>query len=389
MRRACLLGICLIVLVGCSSPLPNSYGKIVYALTKDKSPSGKVTVYEKDLDSGKVSVLIPRDGFPKEFKGYVSDLNISPDGRHLMITEVVESSKGKSDADSEFTERLWVWARESKSFRLAMAEVDGGSVGELMGWSPGGDLFGVGSQKALSVYSLSSGNVRKIKMSSRSDVTWSARDDRVIVVWTGENDVDTVYEQPLDDTRPRPLFHGKWIRSIREAPDRSVYAVALQDSISLVNRKGRRLHPTPIRPGGDTAMITDLCFGQSARGLAVVISYAYGEPHIHDVQQLWSVDVNTGKSVMLDTWEGTQAFPFWSSGDIGYIKHSVAGWSSDEKHLLVHGEVQWETETGDLRFDRDLLSVYSVDRPKSEGRELFDSGKGCTGFTWWCESPPQ
>jgi len=59
------------------------YGRVVYALTRDRSGRGAADIYERDLDTGKTKLLISSKAFPKEFKGTAELLEVS--SAHLVI----------------------------------------------------------------------------------------------------------------------------------------------------------------------------------------------------------------------------------------------------------------------------------------------------------------
>ena len=320
----------LLVALTVAAPLPASaasrYGRVVYALTPANKPAGRADVFERDLDTGKTTLLISRNGFPNAFEGNTVSLAISPNGRFLAIV-------GRSGEGDRATDSIWVWEREHSRFRGLLGER---SHEYEYWWSPSGRYLLIRDsgprrlfeghwidEDDLWLYDTERRQLRQAgQVKDLTTATWSTKDEAVVVANAAEGRASVCLLTPHTG-RQRTLF--KWsgaIQAITRLAGGSGYALASGYSMNDVRTgvyltDGRGGHPRKLAipkvheneatlEGG---MDAESALNGSGTRLAVLAEYTHGMPALSWTKQLWCVETGKLSSLLVGEWEGRDFFP--------------------------------------------------------------------------------
>ncbi len=89
MMSACRLtaALCLALILGASLPaLSKSLGRVILLRPSGSELLSPTDVLEKDLDTGKTTVLISHESLPADFKTIIDSITPSPDGKYLYFS---------------------------------------------------------------------------------------------------------------------------------------------------------------------------------------------------------------------------------------------------------------------------------------------------------------
>lgn len=362
-----------VLLLAAGTSATASYGKLIYAETLDKRPYGPSDVFERNLDTGKSQTIISHKSLPKEFRGYISYLSVSGDGRYMMIGEWTKAYEVNTIPATPRIARLWLWNR--KTHRLvAVPRLSGGPIG----WSHGNRYFAfLEYDTQVSWYDTVTGKSKSARLPKTCDLAvWSSTRDSLLLACAGDDEKTSVYEQPVSGAR-RVLFGGLvGIQSLDQSPDRQSYVLCDGKSVYTMG-KGRKRR-LPIATDPDHLNNADFSYNSTGSRLAILNSYSYGEPAVNIDESLWVADMKTGKATNLTSWV-TDVPPGDGSTT---IYHSPAGWSSDGRSIIISSEISSDSKFG-YRSDWSQIWAYSLTGPKNKGRKLFESGPGCLAITWY------
>ena len=384
----------------CSASAASRYGRVIYALTANKQPTGPADVFERDLDTGKTKVLISRKGFPNAFEGHIVSLAISPNGRSLAII-------GKSGEGDRATDSIWVWEREHNRFRGLLGEQ---SHRYEHWWSPSGRYLLIRDsgtrvlfesrwvfENDLWLYDAERRQLRRLEqIKDPSIAAWSTTDDAVIAAGrSGEGAI--VYLLTPRTGRQQVLF--KWpqaIYSITPLGGGSGYALSSGYSMNYVKTgiyltDGRGGHPRKLaipkvheneatEEGGLSA---GFALNGSGARLAVLAEYSHGMPALSWTKQLWCVEPRKLSSLLVGEWEGRDLFPDqMEAPPWTYTSYDLVGWLPGGRSVLMCARTRGVKQDGSPA-DHLALWAYDMAQQNAEGKQLFDSGPGCLGMTWW------
>ena len=351
-----------------------SYGKLIYAQAFDKRPYGSSDVFERNLDTGKSQIIIPYKSLPKDFRGYISYLSVSGDGRYLMIGVCTKPYEGNSIPATPSISRLWLWNRKTRNV-VAVPRPSGSPVG----WSHGSRCYAfLEYDTQVSWYDAVTGKLKIAKLPKTcQEAVWSSTRESLLLACAGYDEKTTVYEQPMSGRR-LILFGGLvGILSLEQSPSGQRYALCDGKSVYTIGKGGSRKRRLPIATDADHLNNMQFSYSSADSKLAIVNRYSYGEPAVNTSESLWVADVSSSKATSLASWV-TSVPPYGGTS----IFHWIEGWASDSKSVLVSAEISSDSKYG-YRSDWHQIWAYSLTGPKNKGRPLFDSGPGCLAITWW------
>lgn len=351
-----------------------SYGKLIYAQTPDKRPYGPSDVFERNLDTGKSQVVISHKSFPKGFRGFISYLDISRDGRYLMIGEFTKPYEGNSIPAIPNISRVWLWDRKTHHVD-AVPRPSGSPVG----WSQGNRYFAfLEYDTQVSWYDVLTVKPKSAKLPKPcQDAVWSSTRESLLLACADYDDKTRVYEQPVSGTRRVLLSRLVGIESLAHSPDGQSYALSDGKSVYTTGKGRTSKRRIPIATDPDHLNNVNFLYNSAGGKLAIINRYSYGEPAVNTNESLWVADVSNGKATSLASWV-TSVPPY----DGTTVFHSIEGWASDSKSVLVSAEISSDSKYG-YRSDWRQIWAYNLDGPKNKGRKLFDSGPGCLVITWY------
>ena len=378
-----------------SAPVQAGRGRVVYLRCEELAKcklngafapiSGRVDLMEFDVSSGKRSVLAKGlfNGELRDFRE--SSIVVSHDGRYVAIGQGA-TIEGR-DGDLPDGPYVWLkpnglhlWNRKTRQIKDIYPEFN--FHGLL--WSSSSRylaILGPYSEHPVRIYDALSGRMRD--HSGYAEFTcaaWSAKREELIVVVPGSKGGSTVYALSVAGKR-RVLFKwGDSIDAIAEFADGSGYALC--DSKGVVfykpNGKTKRL---PIYRSGRDLWGVEFQPQPVGSRMAVMSSYAFGEPHINDEKVLYAFRSGGGGFERMARWGTSYLSVQPSGGSITLM--SLAGWVRGTSKVVLRGKVVWGGEAvTDNRTDRFVFWTFDVPRGRA-GTKVFDTGPGCLSAGWW------
>lgn len=403
-----------IIVLLCAALLPGAMlsaqaadlGKVLFVRLAGEYQNGASDVYEKDLNTGTIKLLISHKSLPKSFQTRIAAVNSSPNGKYIEIDEspgwVIQNKKtGNSrvvfgygfsyNVDEKVADEIgggrWCWERKTgiiKKIRQSSVyeDID-------LAWSPNGDYMLLADdtdgyfspdsapQGFFQIYNpISDKSYHFTNITHLGIAAWTGKGDGVIQVTYSREGVSTVSIQPIAGKRKLVFTWPRPIASIAQSPDGTKFAIFDTTGYYLTDSKGKNAKILQI-PIQKECFIVDLKFNKSGTHLAIVTYYNFGEPHVSETDQLWSVDVKKANVMRITVWN--ESFQGFGTA----INRSVAGWMPDDKSIVIDGCVSYGVEMpADIQKDWRKLWSYSMLIPTGKGDVLFDSGKSClsTGY---------
>jgi len=370
MRTICLLaGLCAALVLANRCAAGTSRGKVVLVRAIGDAPGAQSDVFEKDLDTGKTTLLISHKSLPKAFSGRIGHAWPSPSRRYMLLTG------------------WWCWDRKTGTVRRVASE-----VGSSSQWAPRTDRLLIrdwGSesrQGSLWLYDPSTGRSRSMGSVRQLDLAgWSGHGDGIIVVTCREKGLSTVYFQPITGERKRLFTWNGPMEAVEQSPVGSHFAIFDGKRYWLTDARGRKPANLEIPAGehGSSRFGVDFLFNRRGDKLALFTSDTYGEPHFGLMKRLWWVDVERKRPHLIAEWDESVRGGLEAPRPAGTAEsRQVEGWL-DDTSLVVSGRViHWVGGDAEERSDWHKLWVYRA-VSGAQGREVFDSGKRCLDAAWW------
>lgn len=379
-------------------------GKVLFVRFVGNPENGSADVYEKNLNTGAAKLLISHESLPKSFQTRISGVNPSPDARYIVLDEspgwVIRDGKtgksrvmfgygfsysGDEEPSGEIGGRRWCWDRKTGSIKPIRQGVGLEDISLI--WSPKGNYLLISEttdgyfntdstpEGSIQIYNPTSGkSIHFNNINNLGIAVWGGKGDGVIEVTYSKKGVSTVRFQPIIGKRKMLFTWPRPIRNIAHSPDGTTFAIFDDKGYFLTNSKGTNIKTLRI-PRQQECFSVNMHFNRSGSHLAISTYYCFGEPHINETDQLWSVDVKKMQVKRIAEWNEC----FQGSGTA--INRSVVEWLPDDKTIAVEGCISYGAEMpADSHSDWNKLWSYSMLTPTGKGQELFDSEKGCLGI---------
>ena len=379
-------------------------GKVLFVRFAGDPENGPADVYEKNLNTDATKLLISHKSLPKSFQTRIDSVNPSPDGRFVVLNEspgwiIRDGKTGKSrvmfgygfsySGDEELSGEIgggrWCWERKTGAVKQIRKGVGLEHVG--MAWSPKGDYllitettdgsFNTDSapEGSIQIYNPVSGkSIHFNSINNLGIAEWSGKGDGVIEVTYSSKSISTVLFQPITGKRKMLFSWPRPISNIAQSPDGTTFAIFDDKGYYLTNSKGKNIKTLRI-PRQEECFSVNLCFNRSGSHLAISTYYCFGEPHINETDQLWSVDVKKASVKRIVEWNECL------QGSGTAVNRSVIGWLPDDKSIAVEGSICYGEEMpAEMRNNWSILWRYNMLTPTGKGQKLFDSDKGCLGI---------
>ncbi len=340
-------------------------------------------LWQKDLVTGKTTLLVSHDAVPGGFKTRIEEAKPSPDNAYLLIEAGagqtltfpdgrVEQQYGTElrtppNAKGAFI-RPSYWVYSFGKGRMLQKTVS--DSGRYPLWSPGGlqllnFKYAVLDPKtrreinpALArVYDVATETNRTIaELPTNGSAYWASDGSGVIVTPYANGKARTLIS--LDGRRrtlPREL----------KRPDSTTQPVYFtKDTVHL--KIGGKKSSFKVGPEPETSPFTgvEFVYNKSRTKLAVFWKCDYGEPHINLKEQIWIVDMKTG---------AVQKHGDWSQSFFD-MSRNVLAWTADNSALIFQ---EWSNAGTPLGLKKYVLTNTGVDV-----QPYFDPGKGCVSVTY-------
>lgn len=390
-----------------TAPL-KSKGTVIFLRASGHQSDSKADVMEKNLSTGRIKTIISHKSLPKGFKTRISSATPSPDGKYLHIvgssgwvfkdkatgkirTIFGESFSygGEEEPSGAINSSDWCWDRERAILTRISPPAEAAGYGWTSSdspavWSPKGNrlLIKRDFQEApytnwVYIYDAKTRSVRTISTGAIDLAVWSGTGSGVIESKYTEGN-GSIVSYAGAGVKTKELF--KWpreISSIAQSPDGSILAVFDLSACYLLKINGRLISKLRVPVQEETFSVT-FQFNTSGTCLAAFTSYSYGEPHIGLAQQLWVTDIKSMKTHKIANWNET-----FQGSDLATDRW-ILGWLPDQKTFAICGSIDYGAEKpADSANDWIKIWTYNSDLRASKGTQIYDSGKGCLGATWY------
>ena len=321
-------------------------GAVIFAKTRDGSPTGPADVFRVDLATGKAERLISAETLPTD----VSGLALSPDGNCLAIVQGDEWDDEQS---------VWLWTFGNRKLRLLIKGPGLLWRRSPVQWSPSGRYLLIAGQDGAKICSLATG--KRSKIDGFETLRWLSKRDSLLGISESDKEPGAAYLTSLDGKRQRIVKWSREISNVAESPDGRGYAIRDRHGVYLV--KPGSVRRLGVRFASDyEGAWNDADFAYNSMGtkLAVLAAGAYGEPHISSVVSLWLVRPTTGKVTKLTEWQDSQL----EMADSAVPSRDLVGWFADDKRVALLVDFTWGEDLTNLRTDQHNLDTYDTTKRK-------------------------
>ena len=384
-----------------SQPLfaAESLGSVLFVKATGAADDASADLFTQALPDGEPRLLLAHQALPAGFAGRLEQATPSADGAYLLLREgigVVIRNKvsGKSRTvlgnafsfateTEEVTRHLvggyWLWSRADGGAIHRLSPAGDGETIPMLSWSPNGHFLLVRVDHAglstLRLLDPRTGKTRDLYHARHLGLfAWAPGVASLLV--TEQPDAKTTLVN-LFDLNGHRWSLCRWSRSITALALSAGHAhLALADSagISLVTLSGHAGPIVTVIPHDAQSEPPSLCFSPTGETLAVFRTRDTGEPHIFHHEELWTVNVESGKAAQLAQWAANLG------GEPGQsTMRRFVGWVPGAPALLLAGHNG--TTAGLSSYWQKLWRIPTT--PRQPADLLFDSGPMVIDMAWW------
>jgi len=391
MRLGLLLLLCLLILMNAGLARAAFTRTVVYVKMAGDTPDAPADVYQQDIPGNEPRLLIAHTALPSAFKGRIDSAQPSVDGRYLLLQEssgvIIRnpvtgatrvalggyySFSGAEKVVGHFSGKPWLWERASGKMRtLDVVGMHAQIVSANLRWSPAGHaLLGVLKDKrahknSLAIYDPLTMHWRILRtVPGDTASSWMPDGKAVLSVEPGKGQARRFIVTPLSGASRLLFTFPHPFTALTVSPNGRRFAMMVKPGILLLDAAGHILHTLKV-PLDPDFPCGELAFSPQGETLAILSESTTGEPHVQHHEELWSADINTGKTQRITQWD-----VIFGSTEGGDPVHTLWDWTADAENLLL---IEQPGSHAGLEKEWRKLLRYPI-MPGQPTTLLFDSG---------------